>query len=42
MDGVISLPICIAGYFILPDLPENTKAFYLSEEVSLPSPPALV
>ncbi|KAH8894926.1 major facilitator superfamily transporter [Thozetella sp. PMI_491] len=32
MDGVISLPICIAGFFILPDLPENTRAFYLTEE----------
>ncbi|KAI5864744.1 MFS general substrate transporter [Durotheca rogersii] len=31
MDGVISLPICVAGFFILPDLPENTRAFYLSE-----------
>ncbi|KAL7620337.1 hypothetical protein AAE478_009331 [Parahypoxylon ruwenzoriense] len=31
MDGVISLPICIAGFFILPDLPENTRAFYLNE-----------
>ncbi|KAK1994116.1 major facilitator superfamily transporter [Colletotrichum falcatum] len=31
MDGVISLPICIAGYFFLPDLPENTRAFYLRE-----------
>ncbi|KAF3057206.1 Pantothenate transporter liz1 [Daldinia childiae] len=32
MDGIISLPICIAGFFILPDLPENTRAFYLSED----------
>ncbi|KAI1804679.1 MFS general substrate transporter [Daldinia bambusicola] len=32
MDGIISLPICIAGFFILPDLPENTKAFYLNED----------
>ncbi|KAK1502323.1 major facilitator superfamily transporter [Colletotrichum tamarilloi] len=31
MDGIISLPICIAGYFFLPDLPENTRAFYLTE-----------
>ncbi|KAI0384162.1 MFS general substrate transporter [Hypomontagnella monticulosa] len=31
MDGVISLPICIAGFFILPDLPENTRAFYLND-----------
>ena len=33
MDGIISLPICIAGYFMLPDLPENTRAFYLNEKV---------
>lgn len=31
MDGVISLPICAAGFFMIPDLPENTRAFYLSE-----------
>jgi MFS transporter, ACS family, pantothenate transporter len=30
MDGVISLPICLAGFFFIPDLPENTRAFYLS------------
>jgi len=32
MDGLISLPICIAGYFLIPDLPENTRAFYLTRE----------
>lgn len=32
MDGVISLPICLAGYFLIPDLPENTRAFYLNED----------
>ncbi|KZM24959.1 uncharacterized protein EKO05_0010497 [Ascochyta rabiei] len=31
MDGIISAPICIAGFFLLPDLPENTRAFYLSD-----------
>ncbi|KAI1392784.1 MFS general substrate transporter [Hypoxylon trugodes] len=31
VDGIISLPICLAGFFILPDLPENTRAFYLNE-----------
>ncbi|KAK0109537.1 hypothetical protein ONS95_002224 [Cadophora gregata] len=31
MDGIISLPICISGYFMIPDLPENTRAFYLTE-----------
>lgn len=30
MDAVISFPICIAGVFLIPDLPENTRAFYLS------------
>ncbi|KAI8182082.1 Pantothenate transporter liz1 [Colletotrichum sp. SAR 10_75] len=32
MDGIISLPICIAGFFLIPDLPENTRAFYLNEK----------
>ncbi|PSR93863.1 major facilitator superfamily domain-containing protein [Coniella lustricola] len=32
MDGLISLPICLAGYFLIPDLPENSRAFYLKEE----------
>lgn len=39
MDGIISLPICLAGFFLIPDLPENTKAFYLNENVSLVSCP---
>ena len=33
VDGIISLPIAIAGFFILPDVPEITKVWYLSEEV---------
>lgn len=33
MDGLISAPIAIAGFFILPDLPEITKAFYLTDKV---------
>ncbi|KAG8166384.1 hypothetical protein KVR01_002073 [Diaporthe batatas] len=32
MDGFISLPICLAGYFMIPDLPENTRAFYLTDD----------
>ncbi|MCJ1447766.1 MAG: hypothetical protein MMC23_008277 [Stictis urceolatum] len=32
MDGVITLPVAIAGYFFLPDLPDNTKAWYLKPE----------
>jgi hypothetical protein len=35
MDGIISLPICFAGYFLIPDLPENTKTFYLNEKVCI-------
>lgn len=31
-DGIISTPIALAGYWLLPDLPENTRAFYLSTE----------
>ncbi|KAJ4337093.1 hypothetical protein N0V87_004946 [Didymella glomerata] len=31
MDGIISAPICLAGFFLLPDLPESTRAFYLTE-----------
>ena len=32
MDGVISAPICLAGFFLIPYLPEDTSAFYFSEE----------
>lgn len=35
MDGVISLPICAVGFFMIPDLPENTRAFYLNESDTL-------
>lgn len=34
MDGVISLPVAFAGYYFIPDIPENTRAPYLKEEVS--------
>lgn len=33
IDGVISLPIALAGFWFLPDVPEIAKPFYLSEEV---------
>lgn len=33
IDGVISLPIAIAGFFVLPDVPEISKAWYFSKEV---------
>ena len=36
MDGIISAPICLAGFFLLPDLPENTRAFYLNDNVRTP------
>lgn len=32
IDGIISFPIAIFGFFSFPDLPENTKAMYLSAE----------
>ncbi|KAH8704223.1 major facilitator superfamily domain-containing protein [Talaromyces proteolyticus] len=32
IDGSLSLPMAIAGYFLLPDVPEITKSWYLSEE----------
>jgi len=34
IDGVISLPIAIAGFFILPDVPEISRAWYFSKAVS--------
>ncbi|KAL8793243.1 MAG: hypothetical protein Q9195_004179 [Heterodermia aff. obscurata] len=33
VDGVISLPIAIAGFFFLPDVPEISRAWYLTKEV---------
>lgn len=32
IDGVISLPIAIAGFWFIPDVPEIAKPFYLTEE----------
>ncbi|KAK5996396.1 Pantothenate transporter liz1 [Cladobotryum mycophilum] len=32
VNTVISLPIAIAGYFMIPDVPEITRAWYLSEQ----------
>jgi ACS family pantothenate transporter-like MFS transporter len=32
IDGVISLPIALAGYFVLPDVPEIARPFYLTKE----------
>ena len=33
VDGVISLPIAIAGFFFLADVPETSRAWYLTNEV---------
>ena len=33
VDGVISLPIAIAGFFFLPDVPGTSRAWYLTNEV---------
>lgn len=32
IDGIITCPVAIFGYFLFPDLPENTKAPYLDEK----------
>jgi ACS family pantothenate transporter-like MFS transporter len=32
VDGCISMPIALLGYIILPDLPHNCRAFYLTPE----------
>jgi ACS family pantothenate transporter-like MFS transporter len=32
VDGVISLPVALLGYIFLPDMPENTRAWYFSAE----------
>lgn len=32
IDGVISLPIAILGFWFYPDFPNNTKAFYFKEQ----------
>ncbi|KAJ5453526.1 uncharacterized protein N7458_004482 [Penicillium daleae] len=33
IDGVISLPVAISGFFLLPDVPEISNPWYLSKEV---------
>lgn len=42
MDGVISIPIALWGFFGLPDMPHNTRAFYWSAEVSRSRPLVLI
>ena len=34
IDGVISAPIALSGFFILPDVPEISSPWYLSKKVS--------
>ena len=33
MDGIISMPIALAGYYFLPDVPEISRARYFTEQV---------
>lgn len=33
VDGIISLPIALAGYLFIPDVPETSRAFFLSKDV---------
>jgi ACS family pantothenate transporter-like MFS transporter len=42
MDGVISIPIALWGFFGLPDMPHNTRAFYWSAEVSQLGPSEMI
>lgn len=32
MDGIISAPICLAGFFLIPDSPGDTRAVYLTAD----------
>ncbi|KAJ5584835.1 uncharacterized protein N7459_004635 [Penicillium hispanicum] len=32
IDGIISIPVAITGFFVLPDVPEISNPWYLSEE----------
>ncbi|KAI0033790.1 MFS general substrate transporter [Vararia minispora EC-137] len=35
IDGIITMPIALYGFFVFPDVPATTKAFYLTEEERL-------
>lgn len=37
IDGIISVPVALSGFFVLPDVPEISSPWYLSQEVSLNS-----
>lgn len=32
VDGIISLPIAVAGFFFIPDVPETSRAWYLTDQ----------
>jgi hypothetical protein len=34
VDGVISLPIALVGFWMIPDVPEISKPWYLTDTVS--------
>jgi ACS family pantothenate transporter-like MFS transporter len=34
-DAIIGIPIAVWGFWAIPDLPHNTRAFYFTEEVGL-------
>lgn len=36
IDGVISLPIALMGFIILPDVPEISNPWYLTKDVRQP------
>lgn len=33
IDGIITIPIALYGFFVFPNTPTTTSAFYLSEQV---------
>lgn len=41
-DAIIGIPIAIWGYWAIPDLPSNTRAFYLNKDVSFERQTAVV
>mgnify|MGYP000968391357 CR=1 FL=1 len=34
VDGIISLPVALSGFFILPDVPEISDPWYLTKKVN--------
>lgn len=34
VDGIISLPVALSGFFVLPDVPEISSPWYLNKQVS--------